>query len=432
MKIPRRRFLSATAAAVLVAGTRAKGTVFGANARIGMACIGLNGRGRDHLHAFLSSRESQVVAVCDVDRRVLSGAARAAALRQAGAPAKYTDIRELLEDDAVDAVSIATPNHWHTLAAIWAVRAGKHVYVEKPLSHEVAEGRRLVEEAKKHNRIVMHGTQRRSGADWINAVRQIREGVIGDIYMARALCYKQRDPIGFAAPKPPPDYLDWSLWQGPAQEQEYCDNYVHYNWHWFWRYGNGDIGNQGVHQMDVATWGLNKGLPVKIASTGGRYTYGDQGETPNTQVATFTYRDGAMLVFEVRGRYTNSEEDTRVGNLFYGSEGYFVERDKARRNRNRFRFCNKKGRPIRVKQEDVDTRGCYGNFLRAVASGDEQDNFAPALAGHIASAHCHLANIAYRLGRTLDFNPDTERFTADDEANAMLTRNYRGGFELPA
>ena len=430
MKVTRRTFLGGTAAAVIVASTRATGRVFGANNRIGIACVGLNGRGQDHIEAFTKSPRAQVVALCDVDRRVLDRRARGATLRQRAKPTKYEDIRDLLQDPAVDAVTLATPNHWHALGAVWAVQAGKHVYVEKPLSHNPWEGRQLVEAARKHGRIVQHGTQRRSEPAWLNTIQHLRDGVIGNVYMARALCFKSRGPIGFKPPEPPPDRLNWDLWQGPALERAYCDNYVPYNWHWFWAYGNGDIGNQAVHQIDVALWGLNRGLPVTITSTGGRYTYDDQGETPNTQSATFTYADGTMLVVDVRGRFTNAEENTRIGNLFYGSEGYFAEGDKARHEKDQYAFFNRKGHRIRVKEREFDTLGCYENFLRAVASGNEKDNPAPAAAGHLAALHVHLANAAYRLKRTLRIDPATEQAIGDDEANALLrpplSRRLRG------
>ena len=425
MEVTRRQFLGKSATAVIVAGTMAHGKVFGANDKIQMACIGFHGRGNEHIDAFGKGPESEVVGLCDVDKHVLEHHAEALEKRTGKKPKACVDMRDIMADKNIDAVSIATPNHWHSLAAIWACQAGKHVYVEKPLSHEVWEGRQLVEAAKKHNVVVMHGTQSRSSHKWLQAVAAMRKGIIGDVYMARALCYKNRDTIGIKEPKAPWDYLDWNLWQGPAQEKKFCENYVHYNWHWFWDYGNGDIGNQGVHQMDVATWGMNKGLPVKIQSSGGRYTYKDQGETPNTQVATFTYEDGTMTVFEVRGRATNSEGGTKVGNLFYGSGGYLVEGDGMK-------FFDTKDKEIPIEGvEKPDTLGEWRNFLRAVKSGKAEDNFAPASEGHIAAAHGHLANIAYRLGRTLKFDPKTEKFVDDAEADKLLTHEYRGDFKVP-
>ncbi len=426
MEITRRQFLG-TSTAVLVAGTMARGKVFGANDRIRVACVGINGRGGSHISGFSDLDGSEVVALCDVDSRVLDKRAKEVQTKTGKLPKTFADMRELLADDSIDAVTFATPNHWHTLGSVWACQAGKDVYVEKPLAHEVWEGRQLVAAAEKCKRVVMHGTQRRSEREWVRAIQRLREGVIGDVYMARALCFKNRDSIGTAEPKAPPDYLNWKLWQGPAKERPYCDLYVHYNWHWFWDYGNGDIGNQGVHQMDVAVWGMNKGLPVRVGSMGGRYGYKDQGQTANTQVCTYVYPDGTMLVFEVRGRATNDEGGAKVGNLFYGSNGYMVEH----------KFFDKEGKEIPDEKgpgDDIKVTGNhYESFLKAVRSRKPEDNPAPPIDGHLASAHCHLGNIAYRLDTQLHFEPKEEKFVGANakEANKMLRREYRKDFEVP-
>jgi predicted dehydrogenase len=426
MELSRRKFLGASAAAVVAAGTMGKQTVFGANGRISVCVMGVNGRGQSHMQGFSKSALSDVTALCDPDEKVL--AERAALVERATGkkPKTYTDIHDVLADDSIDVLSIATPNHWHSLATIWACQAGKDVYVEKPLSHEVWEGRKLVEAVEKYDRIVQHGTQGRSDATWLRDIALLQSGeIIGDLYMARALCFKQRDALPFKANEEPPAHLDWRLWQGPATEQAYNPLYVHYNWHWFWHYGNGDIGNQGVHQMDIGAWGMNRGLPVKVQSSGGRYGYDDPCETPNTQVATFTYADGTMLAFEVRGRWTNEEAGLGVGNLFYASDGYYVQ-GKG--------FFDKNGKPIEVdesqhpkpKQNDY-----YENFLMAVKARDKAQIHGTALEGHISSAHCHLANIAYRLGRTVKFDPINEAIIGDEEANAMLKRTCHPEFEVP-
>lgn len=427
MSMTRRAFMGASTAAVLAAGVLARGKVFGANERIGVCVMGLNGRGGAHYEAFSKSPDSEVVALCDVDEKVLEEAAYRVEKATGKRPKTYVDIREALNDPAVQAVGIATPNHWHSLAAIWAVQAGKDVYVEKPLSHEVWEGRQLVEAVKKTGRIVQHGTQRRSENTWRRDIALLQSGeIIGPLYMARALCYKRRDAIPRDTDQEPPANLHWRLWQGPASEKPYNPMYVHYNWHWFWHYGNGDIGNQGVHQMDVAVWGLNKGLPVRMFSGGGRYTYTDACETPNTQVATFTYADGTLLQFEVRGRWTNKEEGVGVGNLFYGQNGYYVE-GKG--------FFDTNGKPIALddgkypKPGDIDH---FQHFLNVVKSRKQEDIHGNALEGHISSAHCHLANVAYRVGRSLDFDPQMESFKNADDANALLKREYHPDFTMPA
>jgi len=427
MNFTRRQFLGATASAVVIAGTVGRGKVLGANERIRVGCIGIHGRGSSHIDGFSDLPDSEVVALCDVDAKVLDERAAELEKKTGKKPKLFRDMRDLFADKDIDAVSFATPNHWHSLGSVWACQAGKDVYVEKPLSHEVWEGRQLVAAAEKYKRVVMHGTQRRSERDWVRAMQRMKEGVIGDVYMARALCFKNRDSIGTDAPKPPPANLDWTLWQGPAKDEPYCDLYVHYNWHWFWNYGNGDLGNQGVHQMDVATWGMDKGLPIRVASMGGRFGYKDQGETANTQVCTFSYVDGTMLVFEVRGRATNDESGARVGNLFYGSNGYMVEK----------KFFDKNNKEIPDEKgvgEDIKAGGNhYATFINAVHTRKPEDNPAPALIGHISAAHCHLGNIAYRLGVTLDFDPARETFTCANAeyANKLLKREYRQGFEVP-
>lgn len=434
MSITRRKFLGATASAAIVAGTMAKGKVFGANEKIRVACVGIRGRGGSHISAFSDHPESEVVALCDVDSKVLEGVAETFKKVRGRTPRLATDVRELLARDDIDAISIATPNHSHSLIAIWACQAGKDVYVEKPLSHNVWEGKQLAAAAKQYGRVVQHGTQGRSSGRWIRDIKLMQEGCIGELHTGRALGYKNgnRGSLGFADDTTPPPNLDWNLWQGPAEERPYNPLYHPYNWHWFWHYGNGEIGNQGVHQMDIGVWGMNKGLPVKVYSMGGRYTYKDQGETPNTNTACFTYADGTELIFDVRNRFTNSEggvvvngefkEGVRVGNLFYGSEGYYVEE---------VGFFDKDDKPMIVEGEDAASDGPFGNFIKAVKSRNPEDNFADAQKGHLSCVHCHLANISYRLGRSLEFDPATETFVKDDEANALLKRTYREGFEVP-
>ena len=434
MSMSRRNFLGATAAAVVVAGTMTKGNVFGANEKIRVACVGLNGRGKSHIEAFSSNPGSEVVALCDVDSTVLERRANDFAKVKGKKPRLAKDVRVLLARDDIDAISIATPNNSHTMIAIWACQAGKDVYVEKPLSHDVWEGKQLAAAAEKYGRVVQHGTQSRSDGRWMRAIQLMHDGCIGEVHTARGLCYKNgnRGDIGFAKDTTPPKSLDWNLWQGPAEERPYNPLYHPYTWHWFWHYGNGEIGNQGVHQMDLAVWGINKGLPVKVYSSGGRYTYKDQGETPNTNTACFTYADGTELIFDVRNRFTNSEggamvngefkEGARVGNLFYGSEGYYVEK---------VGFFDKDDKPMDVKGEEPPSDGAFGNFLKAVRSRKPEDNYASAQVGHISCVHCHIANISYRLGRSLQFDPATETFVNDDEANRLVRRVYRPGFEVP-
>ena len=308
MTLTRRSFLAASAATVVAARTASFAAPRDANSRIGVCTIGFNGQGGTHIKDILKMKdEAEYVALCDVDSEVLERGAKFVEEAQGKRPKLYRDIREALADKSIDAVTIATPNHWHSLAAIWACQAGKDVYVEKPLCHNIYEGRQLVEAAKKYGRIVHHGTQNRANSTLIRDMKLIHDGFIGKIVESRGYVYKNgnRKAIGHGKPGPVPTNLDWQLWQGPSRDHEFMVNidrkkpglYVHYDWHWFWEYGNGEIGNQGVHEMDVAVWGHNRGLPVKVYSSGGRFGWKDDGQTPNTQATTFTYADGSILTF---------------------------------------------------------------------------------------------------------------------------------------
>lgn len=432
MSVTRRQFLGASAAAMVAAGTMGARRAHGANDRIRVAVIGLNGQGGSHLGEFLDrSEEVDVVALCDVDSDVLARRVAQAKEKSGKEPKAYSDMRQLFEDGGVDAVTIATPNHWHSLAAIWACQAGMDVYVEKPLSHNIYEGRQLVAAAAKYGRIVQHGTQSRSNPTLMRDLRLIHEGFIGDIVHSRGYVYKtgNRASIGHGSPAEPPANLNWDLWQGPAQEKPYLARedgsglQVHYNWHWFWDYGNGEIGNQGVHEMDLAVWGHNRGLPVKVYSTGGRYGWDDQGETPNTQATSFTYADGTIVTFEVRNLGSFHEGGGgSCGNSYFGTKGYYV------RDAGFFGYDNK---PIEVDEPLPESLGRFGTFLKAVRSRKQEDVSAPVEAGHLACVHIHMGNAAYRLGRQLAFDPETERFVGDDEANALASRAYREGFAVP-
>jgi predicted dehydrogenase len=434
--ISRRQFINGSTKAIAGAAAgltilTSRKSAFAANDQIGVAVMGINGRGTAHMDAYCGIDGARVVALVDPDSRLFESRAKKVEEKQGDRPKCYADIREALTDEAVDAVSIATCNHWHALGTILACQAGKDVYVEKPASWSVWEGRKMVEAAGKYQRIVQVGCQSRSSGQVRDGVARMHAGQIGKVYMARALCYKPRGSIGFKEPSPPPEGLDFNLWLGPAPQQPHHGNLVHYNWHWFWDFGNGDLGNQGVHQMDIALWGLGKGLPVKVFATGGRFGYEDQGQTPNTEVCTFEYDDGTQLVFEVRGHYTNDESGVRIGNLFYGSEGYMMSSDGYKAHMGR------EGKEAGAFEGELPAVGGTGegnhfqNFIDAVRSRKVEDQNAPVLAGHLSAALCHLANISYRLRRSLTFDPEKEKFVGDDEANKLLTRNYREPFVIP-
>ena len=446
----------------------------GANERINVACIGVRSQGLGHVRGYANRHNCHVTYVCDVDSAVTGPAVQAAQKAQGVEPRVVADFRRALDDKNVHAVSIATPNHWHALAAIWAMQAGKHVYVEKPVSHNVWEGRRIVEASRHYNKICQTGTQVRSQPGIREAIEYLRAGKLGKLSVARGLCYKSRPSIGRAnGPQVAPRTMDYNLWCGPAANRPPQRNHprngtVHYDWHWTWEYGNGDLGNQGIHQMDVARWGMGKNeLPRSAISLGGRFGYIDDGETPNTQLCLFDYAD-AELIFEVRGLPTPNYRGAMVGNVFHCSDGYVV----MTTYNNAAAFDND-NRELRRFTGSADH---FGNFISAVRSGRRADLNADILEGHLSSALCHLANISYRLGRNVAFdrrngvlgenregnesltrmvehlrgnnvpldktmltvgrrlNLDVraENFGNDQEANRLLTREYRKGFAVPA
>ncbi|HVC94498.1 MAG TPA: Gfo/Idh/MocA family oxidoreductase [Pirellulales bacterium] len=415
----RRTFLKsslAAGAAFTIAGTKASGKVRGANDVIRVGVCGLNGRGGSHVHDLLGIKGVEITYLIDPDLR--THGSRVNQIQSAGGttPKTVQDVRQALDDPNLDAVTVATPNHWHSLITIWACDAGKDVYVEKPCSHNVREGRIAVEMARAKQSIVQHGTQSRSDPGWAGAVEFIKSGKAGKLLVARGLCYKTRDSIGFEKPETPPNELDFNLWLGPAPEQPFHKNLVHYKWHWFWDTGNGDIGNQGVHQMDIARWGIpGATLPKSVISLGGRFGYEDQGQTANTQIAICDYGE-TQLVFEVRGLKTDKFHGETVGNIFH-CEGGLVSNGK---------FLSKgsdKPEPIPAAPRGPGAPGNhFGNFIAAIRSRNQADLNADILDGHYSSAVGHLANVSMRLGEETPFNPRTKAFGDDQEAYETLAR----------
>jgi predicted dehydrogenase len=439
MKLNRRTFLAGSAATVIAAQNTKRAVARDVNGRIGVCTIGFNGQGGSHIKDILEMEdEAEYVALCDVDSEVLERGAKYVESIQGKRPKLYRDVREALADKDIDAVTIATPNHWHSLGAIWACEAGKDVYVEKPLCHNVYEGQELVAAAKKYGRIVQHGTQNRASATLIRDIKLIHDGFIGKIIESRGYVYKNgnRRAIGHGKPGPVPSNLDWQLWQGPAVDREFLINvdrnkpglFVHYDWHWFWEYGNGEIGNQGVHEMDIAVWGHNRGLPEKVFSAGGRFGWNDDAETPNTQATTFSYADGSILTFEVRNLGSFDETDGKnCSNSFFGTEGFYV--------RDQGFFTYKSGKvsdrePIPVKEPKPNRGNKWDHFFRAVRSRNPGDMSVSVEDAYLSCVHCHLGNIAYRVGRSLEFDANEMQFN-DEEANQYITRQYRPGFEVP-
>ncbi|MDX2036940.1 MAG: Gfo/Idh/MocA family oxidoreductase [Isosphaeraceae bacterium] len=442
--IDRRRFFQDSAAltasfAALEASTRTliaqdranstktdAGKAAGPNDAIRVAVIGVRGRGMEHIDGFSKQKDARITTICDVDTRdaATGKAKRAIENKYGAAPKFYQDLRRVFDDKDVDVVSIATPNHWHALATIWAVQAGKDVYVEKPVSHNVSEGRRMVEFARKHKKIVQTGTQCRSHKGIQDAMAFLHDGKLGQIYMAKGLCYKPRGSIGRKPNSTPPEGLDYDLWTGPAEMRPYNENKLHYNWHWIWNTGNGDLGNQGIHQMDLARWGINKSkFPNSVQSSGGRFGYSDDGETPNTQVVSLEY-DDCMLQFEVRGLLTNEEQGVKIGDIFYGTEGVLAITSYTN-------WQSYLGPRLEKGPGGSGGGDHFANFLKAVHARDPKLLNADIEEGHQSSALCHLGNIAYRLGRKLQINPSSESFINDAEADSMLTRKYRAPYIVP-
>jgi predicted dehydrogenase len=302
---------------------------------------------------------------------------------------------------------------------IWACQAGKDVYVEKPCSHNVFEGRIAVEAARRYNRIVQHGTQSRSSSRWADTMEIIRSGRLGRLLVARGLCYKRRNSIGTRPTGTPPTEVDFNLWTGPAPQQPFHANLVHYNWHWFWDFGNGDIGNQGVHQMDIARWGIaGATLPRSVVSLGGRFGYSDQGETPNTQIAIFDYGQ-TQLIFEVRGLPSDNFHGQAIGNIFHLEQGTIAGNQFFPRGQNQPAPLPALDRPAQRGPGGGDH---FANFIAAVRSRRQADLNADILEGHYSAALCHLANISYRLSENVPFNPRTRAFGDNREAYETLER----------
>ncbi|MBK7439288.1 MAG: Gfo/Idh/MocA family oxidoreductase [Saprospiraceae bacterium] len=423
--------------------------ILGANDRIMLGSIGIGGRGNDLLKGFTSLYKDNVMVktLCDVDSKFFDERLQLATKNQNGMkPGTVTDMRKVYDDKEIDAVLIATPNHWHALAAIWACQAGKNAYSEKPASHNIWEGRKMVEAARKYNKIVQVGFQNRSNSSVINAINFLHNGGIGDVYMARGLCYKPRNSFGIAKDSEAPATLDYDMWLGPATYRPYNEKKGHYNWHWHWSTGNGDTGNQGPHQFDIARWGLNKKVhPVKVQSMGGIFGISPlecSQETPNTQISNFEYADGKILEFETRGRYTNGEANAgvQIGNLFYGTEGW-MEIDgstwKAYKGAEKKAFAGSDiggGAAVGGDTSFItapDGNAHFKNFITALRSGKRSDLNCEVEVGHMSTVLPHMANIAYRVGDTLRFNGEYEQFINNPEADMFLSRKYRYPYVVP-
>jgi predicted dehydrogenase len=483
-KFTRRQFLEdslfASAAAAMAVATPRLGQAQEAKLvstsvaeRLNTAIIGTGGRGTgSHVGEFLDRKDCLITHVCDADERLANRAADRVERAGSPRPKVVLDMRRVFDDPSVHIISTATPNHWHALTSIWAMQAGKDVYVEKPASHNVTEGRRMVQVARATGRICQVGTQSRSAAGMRQAIKALQDGKIGEVKLARCLCYKPRSSIGPRGKYEVPSSVNFDLWTGPAPLKDLTRPKLHYDWHWQWDYGNGDIGNQGVHEMDRARWGLNLDrLSNAVLAYGGRFGYEDAGETANTQVAIHDFGD-KTIVFEVRGLETDSYKGAKVGVIYYGSEGYMVSGGYSGGT-----FFDLQGKKLESFGQGGDEHH-FANFLDAVRSRRHEDLTADVLEGHLSAALCHLSNISYRLGEKvspeeardrlahftngdkagetferfashladnkvkladtglqfgppLSFDPAQEKFKDSAEANALLTREYREPFVVP-
>jgi predicted dehydrogenase len=438
----RRDFIKKSAlgtAAMAIGGmgfsSRSYGSIIGANERINIAICGIKGRGASHLTGFADLSDShnvRVTTICDVDETFWAEGGKVIESKTGVKPGFQWDMRKVFDDKSVHAVTFATPNHWHALGTIWACQAGKHVYVEKPIHHVVAEGRKMIEAAKKYNVRVSSGF----GSTTNEAMDFLHNGGIGDVYAVRGLCIKPRDSFGIAKDSQPPASLHYDMWLGPAPMRPYNEKRVHYNWNWFWDYGNGDTGNQGSHQLNAARVGLQKNEhPVSVTSDGNIFDLDPrecEQETPNTQVTILKYADGKMIVFDTRGRYSNAEgeNDIRIGNIFYGTEGYmeYGGQWKAFRKRETKPFA---GAGIGERKQSPRRPGAFQNWIECIRSGKDEDLINPLEGGHYSTVLPHLANISFLVGRRLKFDGAKEKFVNDPEADRLLTKKYRKPFEVP-
>ena len=430
--LDRRRFLQTTSAAAIAASVRTvsaqeaekekKEELKPVRMAVRMAVMGVNGRGRALVSGFSNLPGVEITHICDPDARVIPRAVKILTGKGKPEPKIEKDFRNVLDDPEIDVLACAAPDHWHALATILACQAGKDVYVEKPVSHNVVEGRRMIEAARKYERVVGSGTQRRSGADFQAAIQQIQSGRLGDVNFARCWINSTRPNIGYANAKKAPADLDFDLWSGPAADDGYKDNLVHYHWHWRWNYGTGECGNNGIHALDIARWGLGVDYPQTVCCGGGKYFFDDEQETPDTQLATFDFEDGAIQ-WEHRTWSRRGIEDNSFGIAFYGSEASLI--------------TQRSGWKIFRGNKEIDShdgaereKAHLSNFIDCVRSR-EQPNADIEIA-HKSTVLCHLANIAWRTRSTIKFDGEKETIIGNDEAAALLGRTYRKGFELPS
>jgi predicted dehydrogenase len=409
--------------------------IIGANNRIHVMTVGVNSRGNALANNFARQKDCEVVSVCDVDKRAVEKCIHDVKIIQTRIPKGERDFRKALEDKQTDAVVIAMPDHWHTPAALLALQAGKHVYLEKPVSYCPREGELLVEAAAKYRKVVQIGTQRRSWPNVIKAIQQVQDGVIGKVHFGKGWYVNDRPSIGIGKAIAVPEWLDWDLWQGPAPRTVYKDNIVHYNWHWLWRWGTAESLNNGTHMIDLLCWGMNLKYPAKVSSTGGRYYYKDDWETPDTQTVSMEFGNEASLLWEGYSCNGKLIDNSPVGVIFYGDGGslYISGGDN-------YKIFDKKNKLVKDVQSDVKINAQNTispaqhldaihilNFFDGIQNGVPLNMTVEA--GHKCTLLMQLANISLRTGHMLEINPNNGHIINDNDAQRYWNRSYEPGWE---
>ena len=416
-------------------GIAGKSRITGANESVHIAIIGVNSRGNALATNFARQANCEVVTICDVDSQALEKCIEDVAKVQERKPKGERDLRKVFEDKQVDAVAIAMPDHWHTPAALLALQAGKHVYLEKPVSYCPREGEMLIEAAVKYGKVVQIGTQRRSWPRLIEAIQEVHDGVIGKVHFGKSWYVNNRPEIGIGKIAQVPAWLDWDLWQGPAPRKVYKDNVVHYNWHWFWHWGTAETLNNGTHMIDLLCWGMKVKYPTKVSSMGGRYYYKDDWETPDTQVVNLEFDNDASMLWEGHSANGKLIENNSVGVVFFGDGGsLFIS------GGNDYKIFDKKDKLVKEVKNDFrgESQGIIGpgqamdaihliNFLDGIRKGATL--YTTVEEGHKCTLLMQLANISFRTGRTLNTNPADGHILNDSEAQSYWNRSYEPGWE---
>ena len=409
--------------------------IIGANDKIRVSIMGVNSRGFAHAQNFSNQTNCEVVHICDVDSRAIDKCIKMLDAKQNFKAKGFKDFRQSLATKDIDALVIAAPDHWHAPATLLALQADKHVYVEKPLSHNPNEGELLIKASKRYNKVIQMGNQRRSYSNIMAGIQELKDGVIGRVYFGKGWYTNNRDSIGIGKETAVPEWLDWDLWQGPAPRKAFKDNIVHYNWHWRWHWGTGESLNNGTHMVDLLRWGMNVDYPVKVSSNGGRYCYKDDWETPDTQVINIDFKEGLSMSWEGRSCNGRFIEGSSVGAMFYGEKGSMLIG--AGNGYTIFDLNNKIVKE--VKQDKIDARNLANpsgsldgnhiqNFFEAIKNGTKLNS--DIVSGYKSTLLMQLGNIAQRVGRTLDVDHETGRIINDKEAMKYWSRSYEKGWEM--